>query len=308
MDTIVFDKTGTLTKGEFEVSEVVSEEGMDALRIAASVERYSGHPIARSILNACQEDLVDVSGVEEIPGYGIKGKLEGKVVLAGNQKLLLEHGVMVPESTERLIKKHQTSTTVYVSVDRIYAGCIFISDQIKPGVKEALSDLKRAGVRRFVMLTGDKKETGEAIAGQLGIDEVHAELLPEDKVTELEKIMERCSEGKYVAFAGDGINDAPVITRADIGIAMGSMGSDAAIEAADVVLMEDDISRLASIIRISVKTMKIVRQNIVFALGVKFLVLVLGALGQANMWEAVFADVGVAVIAILNAMRANSAR
>lgn len=308
MDTIVFDKTGTLTKGEFEVSEVVSEEGMDALRIAASVERYSGHPIARSILNACQEDLVDVSGVEEIPGYGIKGKLEGKVVLAGNQKLLLEHGVMVPESTERLIKKHQTSTTVYVSVDRIYAGCIFISDQIKPGVKEALSDLKRAGVRRFVMLTGDKKETGEAIAGQLGIDEVHAELLPADKVTELEKIMERCSEGKYVAFAGDGINDAPVITRADIGIAMGSMGSDAAIEAADVVLMEDDISRLASIIRISVKTMKIVRQNIVFALGVKFLVLVLGALGQANMWEAVFADVGVAVIAILNAMRANSAR
>ncbi len=308
MDTIVFDKTGTLTKGEFEVSEVVSEEGMDALRIAASVERYSGHPIARSILNACQEDLVDVSGVEEIPGYGIKGKLEGKVVLAGNQKLLLEHGVMVPESTERLIKKHQTSTTVYVSVDRIYAGCIFISDQIKPGVKEALSDLKRAGVRRFVMLTGDKKETGEAIAGQLGIDEVHAALLPEDKVTELEKIMERCSEGKYVAFAGDGINDAPVITRADIGIAMGSMGSDAAIEAADVVLMEDDISRLASIIRISVKTMKIVRQNIVFALGVKFLVLVLGALGQANMWEAVFADVGVAVIAILNAMRANSAR
>lgn len=308
MDTIVFDKTGTLTKGEFEVSEVVSEEGMDALRIAASVERYSGHPIARSILNACQEDLVDVSGVEEIPGYGIKGKLEGKVVLAGNQKLLLEHGVMVPESTERLIKKHQTSTTVYVSVDRIYAGCIFISDQIKPGVKEALSDLKRAGVRRFVMLTGDKKETGEAIAGQLGIDEVHAELLPEDKVTELEKIMERCSEGKYVVFAGDGINDAPVITRADIGIAMGSMGSDAAIEAADVVLMEDDISRLASIIRISVKTMKIVRQNIVFALGVKFLVLVLGALGQANMWEAVFADVGVAVIAILNAMRANSAR
>lgn len=308
MDTIVFDKTGTLTKGEFEVSEVVSEEGMDALRIAASVERYSGHLIARSILNACQEDLVEVSGVEEIPGYGIKGMLEGKVVLAGNQKLLLEHGVMVPESTERLIKKHQTSTTVYVSVDGIYAGCIFISDQIKPGVKEALSDLKRAGVRRFVMLTGDKKETGEAIAGQLGIDEVHAELLPEDKVTELEKIMERCSEGKYVAFAGDGINDAPVITRADIGIAMGSMGSDAAIEAADVVLMEDDISRLASIIRISVKTMKIVRQNIVFALGVKFLVLILGALGKTNMWEAVFADVGVAVIAILNAMRANSAR
>ena len=308
MDTIVFDKTGTLTKGEFEVSEVVTEEGKDALRMAASIEKYSGHPIARSILNACQEDLVDVSGVEEIPGYGMKGMAEGKVVLAGNQKLLLEHGVMVPESTERLIKKHQTSTTVYVSVDGIYAGCIFISDQIKPGVKEALSDLKRAGVRRFVMLTGDKKETGEAIAGQLGIGEVHAELLPEDKVTELEKIMERCSEGKYVAFAGDGINDAPVITRADIGIAMGSMGSDAAIEAADVVLMEDDISRLASIIRISVKTMKIVRQNIVFALGVKFLVLILGALGQANMWEAVFADVGVAVIAILNAMRANSAR
>ncbi len=308
MDTIVFDKTGTLTKGEFEVSEVISEEGMDALRMAASVERYSGHPIARSILNACQEDLVEVSGVEEIPGYGMKGIAEGKMVLAGKKKLLTEHGVAVPDFAESLTVKHQTSTTVYVSIDGEYAGCIFISDQIKPGVREALSDLKRAGVRQFVMLTGDKKETGEAIAGQLGIDEVHAELLPEDKVTELEKIMEGCSEGRYVAFAGDGINDAPVITRADIGIAMGSMGSDAAIEAADVVLMEDDISRLASIIRISVKTMKIVRQNIVFALGVKLLVLVLGALGQANMWEAVFADVGVAVIAILNAMRANSAR
>lgn len=308
MDTIVFDKTGTLTRGEFEVSEVVSEKGMDALRMAASVERYSSHPIARSILSACQEELAEVSGVEEIPGHGMKGMSEGKLVLAGNRKLLDEYGVAVPDFAESLIEKHQTSTIVYVSVDGVYAGCIFISDQIKPGVKEALSDLKKAGVRRFVMLTGDKKETGEAIAGQLGIDEAHTELLPEDKVSELEKIMEGCSEGRYVAFAGDGINDAPVITRADIGIAMGSMGSDAAIEAADVVLMEDDISRLASIIRISVKTMKIVRQNIVFALGIKILVLILGALGQANMWEAVFADVGVAVIAILNAMRANSSR
>ena len=308
MDTIVFDKTGTLTRGEFEVSEVVSEKGMDALRMAASVERYSSHPIARSILSACQEELAEVSGVEEIPGHGMKGMSEGKLVLAGNRKLLDEYGVAVPDFAESLIEKHQTSTIVYVSVDGVYAGCIFISDQIKPGVKEALSDLKKAGVRRFVMLTGDKKETGEAIARQLGIDEAHTELLPEDKVSELEKIMEGCSEGKYVAFAGDGINDAPVITRADIGIAMGSMGSDAAIEAADVVLMEDDISKLASMIRISVKTMKIVRQNIVFALGVKMLVLILGALGQANMWEAVFADVGVAVIAILNAMRANSSR
>lgn len=308
MDTIVFDKTGTLTKGEFEVSEVVSEGEVDALLMAASLERYSGHPIARSILNACQENLIEVSEVEEVPGFGMKGMAEGKLVLAGKKKLLLEYGVIIPESAERLNKKHQISTTVYVSVDGVYAGCIFISDQIKPGVKEALSDLKKAGIRQFVMLTGDRKETGEAIARELGIDRAHTELLPEDKVSELEKIMKECVDGRYVAFAGDGINDAPVITRSDIGIAMGSMGSDAAIEAADVVLMEDDISRLASMIRISVKTMKIVRQNIVFALGVKLLVLVLGALGQANMWEAVFADVGVAVIAILNAMRANSAR
>lgn len=315
MDTIVFDKTGTLTKGEFEVSEVFSESGMDVLLFAGMVERYSEHPIAKSILNACKKEKIDskmdfseVSDVKEIAGYGIMGQINGKTVYAGKKKMLSENGIEVPKLTDEQKKQYGKSTVVYVGYDGKYAGCIFISDQIKPGVKEALNALKKAGVKRFVMLTGDKKETGEAIAGELGIDEAFTELLPEDKVDKIEEIIERSEEGRYVAFAGDGINDAPVITRADIGIAMGSLGSDAAIEAADVVLMEDDISKLAAVIRISVKTMKIVRQNIVFALAVKLFVLLLGAFGAANMWEAVFADVGVAVLAILNAMRANSVK
>lgn len=305
MDTIVFDKTGTLTKGEFEVAEVVSETEQDALSLAAALEKFSEHPIAKSILKASEGNEVrkEVSGVEEIAGYGIKGLVDGKEVLAGKKKLLEEQGIVVPELPEKHVNMYRKSTVVYVACAGAYVGCIFISDQIKPGMKEALSQLKKAGVDKFVMLTGDKKETGEAIAEELGIDEAYTELLPEDKVTKLEEIMER-NEGYYVAFVGDGINDAPVITRADIGIAMGSMGSDAAIEAADVVLMEDDISKLEPMIRISRKTMGIVRQNIVFALGVKGLVMLLGALGMANMWAAVFADVGVAVIAILNAMRA----
>lgn len=312
MDTVVFDKTGTLTKGEFEVAEVFSENGMDALLLAALLEKYSEHPIAKSILNACDKNdssvetsPMDVSEVEEIAGYGIKGVIQGKMAYAGKKKLLVENDIAVPELTEEQKQSFEESTIVYVGYDGAYAGCIFISDQIKPGVREALVSLKKEGVKRFVMLTGDKKETGEAIAARLGIDEAYTELLPEDKVSIVEELIENTEEGRYVAFAGDGINDAPVITRADIGIAMGSMGSDAAIEAADVVLMEDDISRLSSMIHISRKTMKIVRQNIVFALGVKLFVLVLGAFGLANMWEAVFADVGVAVLAILNAMRAN---
>lgn len=313
MDTIVFDKTGTLTKGEFEVSEVYSESGMDILLLAGMLERYSEHPIAKSILNACEKekkdsrmDVSDISDVKEIAGYGITGQINGKTVYAGKKKMLSENGIVVPELTDEQKKQYGKSTIVYVGYDGTYAGCIFISDQVKPGVKEALLSLKKAGVKKFVMLTGDKKETGEAIAAELGIDEAYTELLPEDKVDKIEEMIKRGQEGRYVAFAGDGINDAPVITRADIGIAMGSMGSDAAIEAADVVLMEDDLSKLASVIQISVKTMKIVRQNIVFALAVKLFVLLLGAFGVANMWEAVFADVGVAVLAILNAMRANS--
>ncbi len=315
MDTVVFDKTGTLTKGEFEVAEVFSENEMDVLLLAALLEKYSEHPIAKSILNACDKEPVsmeansmDVSEVEEIAGYGIKGVVQGKTAYAGKKKLLVENGIAVPELTEAQKASFGESTVVYVGYEGMYAGCIFISDQIKPGVKDALISLKEEGVKRFVMLTGDKKETGEAIAARLGIDEAYTELLPEDKVSKVEELIEKTEEGRYVAFAGDGINDAPVITRADIGIAMGSMGSDAAIEAADVVLMEDDISRLSSMIHISRKTMKIVRQNIVFALGVKLFVLVLGAFGLANMWEAVFADVGVAVLAILNAMRANTSK
>lgn len=315
MDTVVFDKTGTLTKGEFEVAKVFSENERDALLLAALLEKYSEHPIAKSILNACDKEHVsteansmDVSEVEEIAGYGIKGVIQGKKAYAGKKKLLVENDIAVPELTETQKTSFGESTVVYVGYDGMYAGCIFISDQIKPGVRDALISLKEEGVKRFVMLTGDKKETGEAIAARLGIDEAYTELLPEDKVSKVEELIEKTEEGRYVAFAGDGINDAPVITRADIGIAMGSMGSDAAIEAADVVLMEDDISRLSSMIHISRKTMKIVRQNIVFALGVKLFVLVLGAFGIANMWEAVFADVGVAVLAILNAMRANTSK
>lgn len=301
MEKVVFDKTGTLTKGEFEVSEVCPEEGMEPLYLAALLEQYSEHPIAKSIQRAYGKEVsrTEASEVEEIAGYGVRGVIDGKTAYAGTKKLLVENGISVPAD-----RGQKASTTVYVGFDGRYAGCILISDQIKPGIKEALTKLKREGVGQFVMLTGDRKEVGEAIAAELGIDSAYTELLPGDKVEKLEEVMGNCEDGKYTAFVGDGINDAPVITRSDIGIAMGSMGSDAAIEAADIVLMEDDISKLESVIRISRKTMRIVRQNIVFALGVKLFVLLLGAFGVANMWEAVFADVGVAVLAILNAMRA----
>lgn len=301
MEKVVFDKTGTLTKGEFEVSEVCPEEGMEPLYLAALLEQYSEHPIAKSIQRAYGKEVsrTEASEVEEIAGYGVRGVIDGKTAYAGTKKLLVENGISVPAD-----RGQKASTTVYVGFDGRYAGCILISDQIKPGIKEALTKLKREGVGQFVMLTGDRKEVGEAIAVELGIDTAYTELLPGDKVEKLEEVMGNCEDGKYTAFVGDGINDAPVITRSDIGIAMGSMGSDAAIEAADIVLMEDDISKLESVIRISRKTMRIVRQNIVFALGVKLFVLLLGAFGVANMWEAVFADVGVAVLAILNAMRA----
>lgn len=317
MSTMVFDKTGTLTEGEFEVSGVRSAEKTDPLAVAAGLERYSEHPIAKSILRAYEKregtpglpegsDTTEISDVTEMAGYGMKGVVNGISAFAGKKKLLEEQGIRVPD------EPGMSGTLVYVGYDGKYAGCIQISDRIRKGVKEALISLKNAGVRRLVMLTGDRREAGEKAAEELGIDEAYTELLPGDKVSILEELMntERSGHdgrGGYVAFVGDGINDAPVITRADIGIAMGSMGSDAAIEAADVVLMEDDISKLESVIRISRKTMRTVRQNIVFALGVKLFVLLLGAFGAANMWEAVFADVGVAVLAILNAMRAGRA-
>ncbi len=306
VETIVFDKTGTLTKGEFEVSDIAAEKNQNPLMIAGSLEQYSEHPIAKSILKASSgEVLQDVTEVEEIPGYGLCGKMQGKWCYAGTKRLLVEHGIEVPPVHPDDEEKNRKSTVVHVGYDGIYAGCIYISDQIKPGVAEALEKIRMTGVKQFVMLTGDKKETGEVIAKELGIDKVYTELLPEDKVAQLEQLMDQKEEGRYVAYVGDGINDAPVITRADIGIAMGSMGSDAAIEAADVVLMEDDVSKLSSMMHISRKTMAVVRQNIVFALAVKIFVLLLGAFGIATMWTAVFADVGVAVLAILNAMRVN---
>lgn len=303
MKTIVFDKTGTLTKGEFKVTQLHAEEGFGddraLLELAALAESYLDHPISRSIKEAWGKEL-DVSRVsdsKEISGYGVKAMIDGRTVLAGNAKLMEEMGVEYTESTG-------IGTSVYLSRDGIFCGSIIISDTIKEESYEAVKNLKRAGVKRTIMLTGDKKEVGQAVGERLGLDEVHAELLPDGKVAKVEELLAGMKEHEKLAFVGDGINDAPVLTRADIGIAMGSMGSDAAIEAADIVLMDDDPAKIADVVCISRKTMSIVKQNICFALGIKALVLILGALGMANMWEAVFADVGVSVIAILNAMRA----
>lgn len=298
MDTIVFDKTGTLTNGVFEVTEVITEkyEKEELLNIVAALENFSTHPIAESICEAATSKVrYEVSDVEEISGHGVRGKVKEQEVLAGNYKLMQKFNVSCAEY-------NQTGSVVYVAVDGAYAGCVVISDTIKEGVKEAIAKLKKSGVAKTVMLTGDRKDTALAVANELGVDEVHYELLPGDKVEEVEKLLHRESK-KKVAFVGDGINDAPVLARADIGIAMGSLGSDAAIEAADVVIMDDDVRKIADVMKISRKTMVIVKENIVFALGVKGLILILGAIGMASMWAAVFADVGVAVIAILNSMR-----
>lgn len=301
MDTIVFDKTGTLTKGTFKVTEIKAA-GMgkeELLELAAYAESYSDHPISRSILEAYGKEL-DRSRVgdnREIAGRGMAASVDGRRVLAGNEALMRDEGVAFEECGS-------AGTVVYVAVDGRFAGAVVISDSIKPEAFKAILDLKKVGVERTVMLTGDRKAVGEAVAKELGLDEVHAQLLPEDKVSRVEELLKRQGQGKKLAFVGDGINDAPVLSRVDIGIAMGSMGSDAAIEAADVVLMDDDPSKIASVVRISRKTMWIVKENIVFALGVKLIVLGMGAFGAANMWEAVFADVGVSVIAIINAMRA----
>ena len=305
MTTIVFDKTGTLTKGEFKVSEAqpsadknntIGKE--ELLEIAAYGEGYSNHPIANSIREAYGKTLSmeRVTDTEEIAGHGIHTFIDGREVYLGNAKLMDAQNIAYTENKT-------AGTVVYVACNNVFAGSIVISDTVKEGSKDAIRDMKQVGVKKTVMLTGDRQAAADAVAAELGIDEVHAELLPADKVGQVEKLLGAQNEKERLAFVGDGINDAPVLTRADIGIAMGSMGSDAAIEAADIVLMDDDIRKIASLVKIARKTLGIVKQNIVFALAVKALVLLLGALGMANMWEAVFADVGVSVIAILNSMR-----
>lgn len=298
-DTVVFDKTGTLTKGTFAVSAIHPEAGFEAdqvLEYAALAEQYSTHPIAVSLREACKSgmDRSRVSNVEEIAGHGIMAEVDGKRVGVGNSRLMERQSV-------NWLPCELPGTIVYVTIDGFYAGHIVIADQPKPDAKEAIVQLKAMGVKKTVMLTGDTKEVAHTVADALGLDEYHAELLPADKVTRVEELLKQ--ETGKLAFVGDGINDAPVLTRADIGIAMGGLGSDAAIEAADIVLMDDQPTKIAAAIRIARKTVRIVRENIVFALTVKAIVLVMGALGKAPMWLAVFADVGVAFLAILNAMR-----
>ena len=298
-DTVVFDKTGTLTKGTFAVSAVHPEAGFEAdqvLEYAALAEQYSTHPIAVSLREACKSgmDRSRVANVEEIAGHGIMAEVDGKRVGVGNSRLMERQSV-------NWLPCELPGTIVHVTIDGFYAGHIVIADQPKPDAKEAIVQLKAMGVKKTVMLTGDAKEVAHTVADALGLDEYHAELLPADKVARVEELLKQ--ETGKLAFVGDGINDAPVLTRADIGIAMGGLGSDAAIEAADIVLMDDQPTKIAAAIRIARKTVRIVRENIVFALTVKAIVLVMGALGKAPMWLAVFADVGVAFLAILNAMR-----
>ena len=301
--TLVFDKTGTLTEGVFEVTRITPTEGFDEgrlLELAALAESASSHPISKSLQKAYGQELdrSRVGQVEERSGAGVVAEVDGKSVAAGNDKLMNQLGVAFQESDE-------PGTVVHISVDGVYSGQILIADRIKPGAAEAIAQLRSAGVRRMVMLTGDHRSVAEKVAKELGIDEYYSELLPADKVTKVEELLaERSNDRDKLAFVGDGINDAPVLSRADIGIAMGAMGSDAAIEAADVVLMDDDPRKIAKAIKISRKCLRIVYQNTWFAIGVKLGCLLLGALGIANMWLAIFADVGVMVLAVLNAIRA----
>lgn len=301
VETVVFDKTGTLTKGVFNVTAIHPDAVSEAqlLEIAALAECDSDHPVSRSLRETYGKaiDRSRVGRVEELAGRGVRAVVDGRTVCVGNDKLMEEVGVDWHPC-------HRVGTTVHVAVDGTYAGHLVISDEVKPDAARAIEALRREGVRKTVMLTGDAKAVGESVAKELGVDEVHAELLPADKVDQVEALLTQKSPKGTLAFVGDGINDAPVLSRADVGIAMGGMGSDAAIEAADIVLMDDKPSKIAEAVEISRKTLRIVRQNIVFALAIKALVLLLGALGLANMWEAVFADVGVSVLAILNAMRA----
>ena len=300
-EIVVFDKTGTLTQGVFNVTAIHPDEYSEGelLETAALAESYSDHPISRSLKEAygVEIDASRVTDVEELSGRGVRAQVDGRTVCAGNDKLMEEIGVTWHPC-------HHVGTTVHVAVDGRYVGHIVISDELKPDAGEAVAALKAQGVRKTVMLTGDARAVGESVARDLGLDAVYAELLPAGKVEKVEELLKEKSPNGKLAFVGDGINDAPVLSRADIGIAMGALGSDAAIEAADIVLMDDKPSKIASAMKISRRTLGIVRQNIVFALGVKALVLVLSAFGLSNMWEAVFADVGVSVIAILNASRA----
>lgn len=298
---VVFDKTGTLTHGVFEVTAIHHNEMDEAklLEYAALAECSSTHPISKSLQKAYGQEIDRnrVCDLQEISGYGIVAKVDGRKVAAGNDKLMKKMGVEYRAC-------HQVGTIIHMAIDGKYEGHIVISDVIKPHAKEAIAKLKKNGVEKTVMLTGDTKRVAEQVAEELGVDEVHSELLPADKVTQLEELLEKKADKARLVFVGDGINDAPVLTRADIGIAMGAMGSDAAIEAADVVLMDDDPMKIAKAIRISRKCLRIVYQNIVFALVIKFACLALGAVGIANMWAAIFADVGVMIIAVLNAIRA----
>lgn len=298
---VVFDKTGTMTQGVFEVSGV-HHSSMDTeklLEYAALAECHSSHPISKSLKKAYGKPLDPsrVTDVEEISGNGVTAKVDGVRVAAGNSKLMEKLGVDCMEC-------HSVGTVVHMAVNGKYAGHILISDQIKPHAKEAIAVLKKCGVKKTIMLTGDRREAARQVAEELGIDEVHSELLPGDKVAQVEKLLDEKGEKEKLAFVGDGINDAPVLSRADIGIAMGALGSDAAIEAADIVLMDDDPLKISKAIRISRKCLRIVYENIYFAIGVKVVCLILGALGIANMWAAIFADVGVMIIAVLNAIRA----
>lgn len=299
---IVFDKTGTLTKGVFEVTGIYPANGFDEntiVGLASYAESASNHPISISLKKYFGKEIKrdSVSDIEEIAGHGVSAVVNGHKVYAGNIKLMHKENIAVDA-------EHNEGTVVYVSCDGVYAGCIVISDVVKDNSKKAISNLKKSGIDKTVMLTGDSKETAKRVAENLGLDEYHAELLPADKVEWVEKLLGEKSPKKKLAFVGDGINDAPVLSRADIGIAMGALGSDAAIEAADIVLMDDDPSKIALARKISVHTLKIVKENIWFALIVKAVCLVLGALGIANMWIAIFADVGVMVLAVLNAIRA----
>lgn len=299
---VVFDKTGTMTKGVFEVSEICPQGDVSndkLLEYAAFAECYSSHPISKSLQKAYAKDIDKntVTDVEEISGHGLTAKVNGVSVAAGNAKLMKKLGLEYSECDK-------TGTVVHIAVDGKYAGYILISDTLKPTSVEAIAALKKIGIEKTVMLTGDSDKVAQAVAAQLGVDEVHSELLPADKVKQVESLLAQEGEKKKLAFVGDGINDAPVLSRADIGIAMGGLGSDAAIEAADIVLMDDDPLKISKAIKISKKCLRIVNQNIYFAIGIKVLCLLLGAVGIANMWVAIFADVGVMVIAVLNAIRA----
>ena len=301
---VVCDKTGTLTKGVFQVTDIHPEGGMseaDLLEKAALVESYSNHPISKSLKEAYGKEIDNnrVTDAKEISGHGVSAVVDGHEVAAGNVKLMKQMNIQAAVPTS-------VGTEIHVAVDGKYAGYILISDVVKPNAKEAISGLKAAGVEKIVMLTGDAKKVADAVGSELGVDEVRSELLPGDKVDEVEKLIAAKGEKEKLAFVGDGINDAPVLSRADIGIAMGALGSDAAIEAADIVLMDDDPAKIATAMKISKKTLRIVHQNIVFALVIKFACLALGAVGFVNMWWAIFADVGVMILAVLNATRALS--